>query len=59
MPGGPTIAIPPQLAVDFTNVALKALVIGSAPLDQALGSAYGQFFATEEQAMLGAQHAAG
>ncbi|HJS84272.1 MAG TPA: hypothetical protein VJ779_02300 [Acetobacteraceae bacterium] len=52
VPGGPMIALPPQLAVDFTNVALKGVAIGSAPLDQALGGAYGQFFATEEQVML-------
>ena len=57
VPGGPTIAIPPQLAVDFTNVALKGLLVGSAPLDQALGGAFGQFFTTEEQVMLGVPHA--
>ena len=56
VPGGPTMAIPGQFVVDVVNAGLKADVIGSASLDQAYGGALTQFFAGEQQVMMGAGH---
>lgn len=48
--------VPGQFVVDVVNTGLKALTIGSAPLDRAYGGALTQFFAAEQTVLMSGAH---